>query len=111
MTQFEDRLKAWSAPILAALVFGMAAYVWSGQTTRISTLEIQANATGNALATIQANQTTSLADRAEFQASTTATLNKLSDTLSVMGQNLSVLQAIQQRQEQQAKPHLESAPI
>lgn len=99
MTAALDQVKAWSAPILVAALLALALYVWQSQQGRIAQLEVESNVTSNALATIQANQSNSLADRAQFQVSTAARLDKMQDVLSGIGENLAALTALQRAQQ------------
>lgn len=101
MSALEDRLRAWAVPILVTAILGLGSFVFGEQQSRISSLEVQSSASTNALATITANQSNSLADRQQFQSDTTSKIDKMSDVLSAMGQSLAALTAIQQRQEQQ----------
>lgn len=99
MTAALDQIKAWSAPILVAALLALALYVWQSQQGRIAQLEVESNVTSNALATIQANQSNSLADRAQFQQNTTTRLDKMQDVLSGIGENLAALTALQRAQQ------------
>lgn len=95
MTSALEQVKAWSAPVLVVALLGLALYVWQSQQARIAELEVQANATSNALATITANQGSSLADRAAFQQATSTRLDKMQDTLASVGESLAALTALQ----------------
>lgn len=107
MTPAIDQFKAWSAPILILMILALAGFVWKQDQDRISSLESQSNATTNALATIQANQSNSLADRNDFQISTTARLNQMADVLQQMGNTLSALKAVQDAE----RPHIQQQSI
>lgn len=90
-----EQVKAWAAPVLFLAILALAGYIWTMQQARISTLELQATVTSNTLSAISANQAINTSDRADFQASTTARLDKLNDVLVSMGQNIAALTALQ----------------
>lgn len=93
-----EQIKAWSAPLLVAVILVLAGFIWNGQQERINSLETAANVTSNTLAGISENQKNSLADRTDFQNQTTITLNKMADTLQSLGVSVAKLTAIQDEQ-------------
>lgn len=91
-----DQIRSWITPALLVAVLALSGFIWSEQQSRIKALEDNANNDSSALAVITTNQSNSLADRASFQSATTARLDKMADTLTVVGNSLAALTALQQ---------------
>lgn len=98
MTTVEDRIKAWMAPLLMLGLISTASFIWKMQQDRIASLELAAVSTSNTLATITENQRLNTDDRKAFQDNVSNQLGKIDDTLSVLGQNMAALTAIQKSQ-------------
>lgn len=112
-----DQVKVWAAPALLGLVLAFGGIVWgdqqhtiSDQSTRVAVLERESADYKSTLATIAANQSNSSADRAANQTVVTATLDKIQtttdarlgkieDAIGIISSSVSVLTAIQARQE------------
>lgn len=95
---------------MAAATLTLAGFIFSSMQSRISALESESADYKITLTTIAANQANSAADRRENQSEVSATLDKIQtttdsrlskieDALGIMASSVSVLTAIQQRQE------------
>ncbi len=91
-------VKAWTAPSLLAVILVLAGMIWSGQETKIATLEQQVSAATLSLSTITANQQNSAQSREEFQIQTTRRLDRMEDVLTTVGNSLTRLTALQERE-------------
>lgn len=105
-----DQIRSWVTPALLVAVLALSGFIWSEQQSRIKALEDNFNNDSSALAVITTNQSNSLADRSSFQAATTARLDKMADTLTVVGNSLAALTALQQLAQRSSVNRLSSGP-
>lgn len=99
MNTIEERIKAWSAPVLMTAILILASAFWKMQQDRIGVLEVETSAQSNTLATITENQRINTQDRADFQAATGVRLDRMQNTLQSVGESLAALTAIQKAQQ------------
>jgi len=91
-----DTIKAWSAPLLLAVILALCGTLWTEQRARIASLETQAAASANALAVVTSNQQTSKEDRQAFQDATTQRLNQMTDLMSSLNDAVVRLTTLQE---------------
>ncbi len=101
-----ETIKAWAAPALLTVVLALSAILWNSQQDRIASLERQISTTASTIASISANQQSSVTDRQDFQKRQEATdnvtatrLTKIEDILEQVGNAVIRLTTLQEERD------------